>query len=112
MAVARYLVGESGVLGWPIDQFDGTPMPLEDLGLRMVVYLTGADLIIPGHIESGEVSTPDGEIVNHPSIMAFDVTPENMPLRPRSYRCALQTDDGTGWQTLPGEEHYIEVRSR
>lgn len=110
MATFNYIMGETGTLGFPIDEFNGEPMPLDGLGLRLVIYLAGADLIIPGRADSGEVNTPAGEIVTHPSIAAFDLTPENMPMGPRLYRCALQLDDGTGWQTLPGFDHLLNVR--
>lgn len=111
MATFPYIMGESGTLGFPIDQFDGKPMPLDGLGLRLVIFLAGADLVIPGRADSGPVTTPSGGIVDHPSIAAFELTPENTPAHPRLYRCALQINDGNGWKNLPGGEHLINVRN-
>lgn len=110
MIVIQYIVGATGTLGFPIDQWNGTPMPLNDLELRLVIYLTGADLVIPGTATSGEVATLSGVVV-HPAIAAFQLTPENTPMLPDLYRCALQVDDGTGFKTLSGGEYLINVRA-
>ena len=110
MATIVYRAGETGTLGFPVDQVDGTPMPLGGLGIRMVIYLPGADLIVPGYASSGEIKPPYGPPVEHPSIASFDATPENFPQVPRAYRTVLQINDGTGWQTLAGFDHILEVR--
>lgn len=107
MATITHRAGEPGTLGFAVDQFDGSPMPTEGLDVRLVVYLAGADLILPGRWETGEVVLT-GRPVTHPSIAAFSVTPESLPIPARVYRCALQIDDGTGWRTL--DEHVLEVR--
>lgn len=57
MATFPYTIGESGTLGFPVFQYDGTPLPTDGLAVRLVVYLTGADLILPGTWESGTIST-------------------------------------------------------
>lgn len=109
MATIPYVVGESGTLGFQINQYDGSPMPLDGLDLRLTVYLPGADLILPGNATSGEVVPPlGGAPIMHPSIASFDVTPENLPLSARVYRCALLINDGSGWRTIG--DHLIDVR--
>ena len=110
MATFPYIMGESGTIGFPVDQWDGSPMPLNDLGLQLVIYLPGADLVIPGTATSGQVASISG-VIDHPSIAAFKLSPENTPMRPRVYRCALQINDGTGFKTLAGGEHLINVRA-
>ena len=108
MAILTYILGEPGVLGFPIDQPDGTPMPLADLALRLVIYLTGADLVVPGYATSGEFLFPYG-VRNHPSIAAFDV-PADLPLAARPYKAAVQINSGSGWHTLEGHIHTIDAR--
>ena len=110
MSTIVYRAGESGTLGFPVDQVDGTPMPLDGLGIQLVIYLPGADLIVHGHASSGEIVPQYGDPKDHPSIASFDATPENFPQLPRAYRAVLQINDGSGWQTLAGHDHIIEVR--
>lgn len=108
MSTLTYILGEPGVLGFPIDQPDGSPMPLADLGLRLVIYLPGADLVITGYASAGEFLFPYG-IRSHPSIAAFDV-PADLPLAAKPYKCAVQINSGVGWQTLEGHIHTIDAR--
>lgn len=108
MAILTYILGEPGVLGFPIDQPDGTPMPLADLSLRLAIYLAGADLMIPGYASSGEFLFPYG-VRNHPSIAAFNV-PADLPLVAQPYKCAVQINSGTGWHTLEGHIHTLDAR--
>lgn len=108
MTTIPHILGEPGTLGFPVDQPDGTPMPLDDLLLRLIVYLPGADLTIPGWADSGEFMFPDGPR-DHPSIAAFDM-PADLPLMARAYRCAVQIDAGSGWRTLEAHTHIIDVR--
>lgn len=107
MATIVYRAGESGTLGFVAGQFDGGPLPTEGLAVRLIVHLAGADLILPGEWRSGEVVSLDG-LITHPSIAAFGINPDTMPLPPRAYRCSLQIDDGSGWRSL--DEHVLEVR--
>ncbi len=110
MATVPLIIGESGTLGFPVDQPDGTPMPLDGLALRLSIYLRGALLILPGHAASGAYRYPDGRVVdNHPSIAAFDFSDE-LPLAARAYRCAVQIETPTGWSTLEGHNHIIDAR--
>lgn len=113
MTTLPYNLGETTTLGFAVDQADGTPMPLEGLQLRVVVFLTGADLVIPAYAVADYV-TPAGqtEQVWHPSIISFDLTPENFPLPPRLWPCAPEINDGTGWAQLPGPDHFIKAWRR
>lgn len=107
MATFPYTIGESGTLGFPVFQYDGTPLPTDGLGVRLVVYLPGADLILTGTWESGSIDIGNGPVI-HSSIASFAVTPENMPLAAKPYSCGLQIDDGSGWRTI--DTHLIDVR--
>ena len=107
MATFPYTIGESGTLGFPVFQYDGTPLPTDGLGVRLVVYLPGADLILTGTWESGSIDIGNGPVI-HSSIASFAVTPENMPLAAKSYSCGLQIDDGSGWRTI--DTHLIDAR--
>ena len=107
MATVPYTIGESGTLGFPVFQYDGTPLPTDGLGVRLVVYLPGADLILTGTWESGSIDIGNGPVI-HSSIASFAVTPENMPLAAKPYSCGLQIDDGSGWRTI--DTHLIDVR--
>lgn len=109
MSTINYIIGESGTVGFPIDQPDGTPMPLDGLSIRLVVYLRGADLIIPGYAASGPFMFPDGTVRDHPSIAAFDFSAE-LPLFARLYPCAVQISTGTLFATVEGHNHYINAR--
>ena len=53
MATFPYTIGESGALGFPVFQYDGTPIPTDGLAVRLVVYLTGDDLILPAPGRAG-----------------------------------------------------------
>ena len=108
MATIPVNLGEAGTLGFPVDQPDGTPMPLDGLSIRLVVYLTGADLILPGYAASGEYRYPDGRVVDHPSIASFDF-PADLPLNARAYKCAVQIMQGD-WSTLEGHNHILDAR--
>ena len=107
MATFPYTIGESGTLGFPVFQYDGTPLPTDGLGVRLVVYLPGADLILTGTWESGSIDIGNGPVI-HSSIASFAVTPENMPLAAKPYSCGLQIDDGSGWRTI--DTHLIDAR--
>ena len=107
MATVPYTIGESGTLGFPVFQYDGTPLPTDGLAVRLVIYLTGADLILPGTWESGTIDVGAGPVI-HSSIATFAVTPENMPLAAKPYSCGLQIDDGSGWRTI--DTHLIDAR--
>lgn len=109
METVVYRLGEVGTLGFPIDDPTGEPMPLGGLGLRLVVYLLGADLVIPGYASTGEILFGGVELI-HPSIMAFDIEADTIVLPPLVYRAALQVNDGSGWRTLPGGEIALAVR--
>ena len=109
MATIDYILGERGTLGFPADDFGGSPMDLAGLALRLVIYRGGDDLILPGYATTGELATIDGGEIDHPSIIAFDFTPEVM-LTPRAYPCAVQVNDGTGWRTLPGSDFTLDAR--
>lgn len=110
MTTITYNLGEPGTLGLPADDFDGRPMDLAGLALRLVIYRGGDDLILPGYATTGELAVIDGGEINHPSIIAFDFTPAVM-LTPRAHPCAVQINDGTGWRTLPGSEFVLNVRN-
>lgn len=110
MATIDYILGERGTLGFPADDFGGSPMDLAGLALRLVIYRGGDDLILPGYATTGELATIDGGEIDHPSIIAFDFTPAVM-LTPRAYPCAVQVNDGTGWRTLPGSEFTLDARN-
>ena len=107
MATFPYTIGESGTLGFPVFQYDGTPLPTDGLGVRLVVYLPGADLILTGTWESGTIDVGSGPVIL-PSIASFAVTPESLPLAAKPYSCGLQIDDGSGWRTI--DTHLIDVR--
>ena len=107
MATFPYTIGESGALGFPVFQYDGTPLPTDGLGVRLVVYLPGADLILTGTWESGSIDIGNGPVI-HPSIASFAATPESLPLAAKPYSCGLQIDDGSGWRTI--DTHLIDVR--
>lgn len=110
MATLEYVIGEEGTLGFPVDQPDGSPMPLDGLSLRLVIYRAGADVIVPGYSDSGDYQYPDGRVVeDHPSIAAFDFT-SDIDLDARAYRAALQISDGGEWSTLDGHNHIIDAR--
>ncbi len=110
MATIDYILGERGTLGFPADDFGGSPMDLAGLALRLVIYRGGDDLILPGYATTGELATIDGGEIDHPSIIAFDFTPAVM-LTPRAYPCAVQVNDGTGWRTLPGSDFTLDARN-
>ncbi len=107
MATFPYTIGESAPLGFPVFQYDGTPLPTDGLAVRLVVYLTGEDLILPGTWESGPIDIGAGPVI-HPSIASFAVTPESLPLAAKPYSCGLQIDDGSGWRTI--DTNLIDVR--
>ena len=105
-----YRAGEAGTMGFPIDDPFGVPMPVAGLSARMVVERDGPDLVVMGRWSSGEILV-DGHELDHPSIMAFDVTPETFPLPPRLYRAVLQINDGVhGWRSLPGGDFNLNIR--
>ncbi|WP_062560990.1 hypothetical protein [Paracoccus aminovorans] len=113
MTTLPYNLGETTTLGFAVDQADGTPMPLDGLQLRVVVFLTGADLVIPAYAVADYVVPPgETEQVWHPSIISFDLTPENFQLLPRLWPCAPEINDGTGWRQLPGPDHFIKAWRR
>lgn len=114
MTTLPYNLGETATLGFAINQADGTPMDLADLQLRVVVFLTGDDLVIPAYAGADFVVPPgETEAVWHPSVILFDLSPENFPLGPESFwACAPEINDGTGWSRLPGPDHFIQVWSR
>lgn len=109
MATIPYYIGETGTLGFPVSQYDGTPIATTGLGCRLTVYLTGADLVLTGTWQSGQI-VPPGETVpiTHPAIASFAVTPESMPLSARVYPCGLSINDGTGWRVIG--THFIDAR--
>lgn len=110
MGTTVYIAGEAGTLGFPIDNPLGEPMDITGLTARMVIYLAGDDLEIDGYWDSGEFLI-DGVEITHPSVMAFEIEADTIPLDPRLYRAALQINDGTdGWRTLPGGNINLEVR--
>lgn len=110
MGTVTYRLGESGELGFPVDDPFGVPMPSAGLAARMVVERDGPDLIVMGRWSSGEIAV-DRNDLTHPSIMTFDVTPATFPLPPRVHRAVLQVDDGVhGWRTLPGGDFHLDIR--
>ena len=113
MTTLPYNLGETATRGFAINQADGTPMDLADLQLRVVVFLTGSDLVIPAYAGADYVIPPgETEAVWHPSVIMFDLNPGNFPLPPRLWPCAPQINDGSGWTQLPGPDHYIKAWSR
>lgn len=107
-----YIMGETRTAGIPIDQIDGTPMPLDGLAMRLLIDLgDGTEMIIPMWADSGEVMTTTGQIVDHPSIAAFQMSPANTPPLPDLYRCLLQVDNGKGFKTLADGDHLFHVRT-
>ena len=113
MTTLPYNLGEPSTLGFPIDDATGAPMDLLGLQLRLVVSLNGADLLITGYAGAGEVLPPgETEMVAHPSIAFFDLTDGNFPLQPRLYPCSVQRNDGTGWRTFDGHDHFIKAWRR
>lgn len=107
MATIPYVVGESGTLGFPVNQYDGSPIDPAGLGCRLTIYQDGPDLHLIGTWESGPVDDGSGPIT-HPAIASFDAIPETMPVAARAYRCGLAIDDGTGWRVI--STHIIDVR--
>ncbi len=104
-----YRLGESGTLGFPIDQPDGTPMPLGGLGLRMRVNADGTLVTLAGYSTSGELLI-DGRELTHPSMMAFDIGPADLEIGPGRYPAVLEVNDGSGWRALPGGDFTLHVR--
>lgn len=111
MATIDYILGERGTLGFPADDFGGTPMDLRGLDLRLVIFRAGDDLMIEGYASSGQIAGPGGGEIEHPSIITFDVTPDEMPTVPRAYPATLQINDGTGWRTMPDSDFVLNVRN-
>lgn len=109
MTTLAYTIGEAGTLGFPADQPDGTPMPLDGLTMRLAIYQAGADIFIPGYASSGPFLFPDGTTRDHPSIIAFDF-PADLDLDARAYRCAVQILVDATWSTLEGHNHIIDAR--
>ncbi len=107
MTTISYIAGETGVLGFPVNQYDGTPIDPEGLGCRLTIYQPGPDLYLIGTWESGELDEGAGPF-EHPAIASFSTTPETMPAFQRVYRCGLEIDDGTGWRVI--STHIIDVR--
>ncbi|MTH76305.1 hypothetical protein [Paracoccus aestuariivivens] len=106
-----YVIGEAGTLGFPIDQPDGAPMPLDGLSLRLVLSRSGVIITIPGYVSSGPFRYEDGSVLDHPSIAAFDFTGELILEDARTYRCAVQIQIGNDWSTLDGHgDHRINAR--
>ena len=55
MATIPYVIGESGVLGFPVNEYDGSPIDPAGLGCRLTIYQDGPDLHLIGTWESGPV---------------------------------------------------------
>lgn len=107
MATFPYVIGESGTLGFPVNQYDGISISPDGLGCRLTIYQDGEDLHLVGNWQSGQVDDGTGPIV-HPAIASFTVTPATMPIFARAYRCALEINDGTGWRVIGN--HIIDAR--
>ena len=107
MATIPYIIGESGTLGFPVNEYDGSPIDPTGLGCRLTIYQDGPDLHLIGTWESGPVDDGSGPIT-HPAIASFAATPETMPLHATAYPCGLAIDDGTGWRNIGN--HIIDVR--
>ncbi|MDB6177945.1 hypothetical protein PAF17_10575 [Paracoccus sp. Z330] len=107
-----YRQGEAGTLGFPvIDPETGAPWDATGLDARMVIYLDGVDLVLPGYWLTDQQVIDDGVAMPAATVMAFDIASDSILLPPRVYRAALQIEGRNGWRTLPDGEINIEVRS-
>lgn len=107
MATIDYIQGEARVLGFVMDQYDGTPLPLDGIGLRLTIHVPGNDIRIDGTGTTGEIDLGAGPI-RHPSIASFALSPANMPTCANLYRISLDIDDGTGWRVF--QQSFIDIR--
>lgn len=107
MGTKEYNIGETGTLGFPVSQYDGTPIDTAGLDVRLTVYRPGDDVTLLGTWISDEIDEGSGPIT-HTAIASFAVTPETFPLNARPYKCALEINDGTGWRVIGN--HLIDAR--
>lgn len=113
MTTIVYRHGEAGRLGFPVRQPTGEFASLTR-PLRMVIYHHAQELVIPAFATTGNILGPSGEVY-HQSIVAVDITPENLPLQPRLYAAGIQENHATAggppnWVTAPTGSFYLEIR--
>ena len=106
-----YYLGESGTLGFPvIDPVTGGDMALEGLELRVRIEDLDRVIVIPGYAASGDfVETEGAAPVFRGSVVAIDVTPDDMPPFRGTYDGRIEINEGSGWRALPEGDILIMV---
>lgn len=106
----RYMLGESGTIGFPVVDPLGNDMPLVDLQLRVRIEDIEGVITIPGYASSGDFIEEEGaDPVFRGSVIAIDVNPQVMPTRRGTYDARVEINDGTGWRMLPGGDVIFQV---
>lgn len=105
----EYVIGESGELGYEVNQPDGTPMSLAGVGLRLIGHFPAGQTVIQGYATSGTIRRGGGTPFFHPSIAGFHLSTSNAPQTAGLYKLSFQINDGHGWRMM--DEDLLTVRS-